>query len=51
MASTAVSIWPKAVITNRSLAARGTSTRGGRYVTGLYSVTSHEYFGRVTGAI
>jgi formate C-acetyltransferase len=27
------------------------STRGGRYTTGLYSVTAHEYFGRVTGAL
>lgn len=27
------------------------NTRGGRYVTGLYSVTSHQYFGQVTGAM
>ena len=27
------------------------STRGGQYTTGLYSVTAHEYFGRVTGAL
>jgi formate C-acetyltransferase len=28
-----------------------TNTRGGKYVAGLYSVTSHEYFGRVTSAL
>ncbi|MFQ5632281.1 MAG: pyruvate formate lyase family protein, partial [bacterium] len=27
------------------------NTRGGRYVTGLYSVTAHQYFGHVTGAL
>ena len=27
------------------------NTRGGRYTTGLYSVTSHQYFGEVTGAL
>lgn len=27
------------------------STRGGRYVTGLYSVTAHQYFGKITGAL
>ncbi|RJP75959.1 MAG: formate acetyltransferase [Desulfobacteraceae bacterium] len=27
------------------------NTRGGRYVPGLYSVTIHEYYGRVTGAL
>ncbi len=27
------------------------NTRGGRYVTGLYSVTAHEYFGRITGCL
>ncbi|MBA4366104.1 MAG: formate acetyltransferase, partial [Desulfobacterium sp.] len=27
------------------------NTRGGRYVTGLYSVTLHEYYGRITGAL
>eukprot|EP00362_Geleiidae_sp_MMETSP1317_P001339 CAMPEP_0201282888 /NCGR_PEP_ID=MMETSP1317-20130820/6960_1 /ASSEMBLY_ACC=CAM_ASM_000770 /TAXON_ID=187299 /ORGANISM="Undescribed Undescribed, Strain Undescribed" /LENGTH=473 /DNA_ID=CAMNT_0047597137 /DNA_START=1941 /DNA_END=3362 /DNA_ORIENTATION=+ len=26
------------------------STRGGRYVAGIYSVTSHEFFGTITGA-
>ena len=26
-------------------------TRGGRYTTGLYSVTAHQYFGEVTGAL
>jgi pyruvate formate-lyase/glycerol dehydratase family glycyl radical enzyme len=34
-----------------ALAAHGNNTRGGRYVAGLYSVTAHEYFGRVTGAL
>jgi formate C-acetyltransferase len=29
----------------------GKNTRGGRYVMGLYSVTAHEYFGRITGAL
>jgi formate C-acetyltransferase len=29
----------------------GPNTRGGPYVAGLYSVTAHEYFGRVTGAL
>ncbi len=28
-----------------------TNTRGGNYVTGLYSVTAHHYFGQVTGAL
>lgn len=27
------------------------STRGGRYVMGIYSDTIHEYFGRITGAL
>jgi formate C-acetyltransferase len=27
------------------------NSRGGRYVPGLYSVTSHQYFGEVTGAL
>ncbi len=27
------------------------NTRGGHYVTGLYSVTLHEYYGRITGAL
>ncbi len=31
--------------------ALGTSTRGGRYVAALYSVTTHELFGRTTGAL
>lgn len=35
----------------RALRESGMSTRGGRYVPGLYSVTAHEYFGRVTGAL
>jgi pyruvate-formate lyase len=28
-----------------------TNARGGRYVTGLYSVTAHQYFGKITGAL
>jgi formate C-acetyltransferase len=35
----------------RSLASLGENTRGGDYVMGLYSVTAHEYFGRVVGAL
>lgn len=35
---------------NRALGGR-TNARGGRYVTGLYSVTAHEYFGKITGAL
>ncbi|MCA9523544.1 MAG: hypothetical protein KC609_21360 [Myxococcales bacterium] len=31
--------------------ARHRNTRGGPYTTGLYSVTSHQYFGEVTGAL
>ncbi len=27
------------------------NTRGGRYVAGLYSVTAHDYFGKITGAL
>lgn len=27
------------------------NTRGGRYVAGLYSVTAHQYFGEITGAM
>ncbi|MFQ5865271.1 MAG: pyruvate formate lyase family protein [bacterium] len=27
------------------------NTRGGSYVTGLYSVTAHQYFGQVTGSL
>jgi formate C-acetyltransferase len=27
------------------------NTRGGKYTTGLYSVTAHQYFGEVTGAL
>jgi pyruvate formate-lyase/glycerol dehydratase family glycyl radical enzyme len=34
----------------RALKEAGLNTRGGSYVPGLYSVTAHEYFGRVTGA-
>jgi formate C-acetyltransferase len=34
-----------------TLEASGLNTRGGPYVTGLYSVTAHEFYGRVTGAM
>lgn len=34
-----------------TLSAFGNNTRGGPYTTGLYSVTAHNYFGRVTGAL
>ncbi len=33
------------------LSTHGKNTRGGDYVMGLYSVTAHEYFGRITGAL
>lgn len=33
------------------LLGRHRTTRGGRYSTGLYSMTTHEYFGSVTGAL
>ncbi|NOY69117.1 MAG: formate acetyltransferase [Deltaproteobacteria bacterium] len=33
------------------LQSHGQNTRGGQYTVGLYSVTSHEYFGRITGAL
>ena len=35
----------------RCVEALGVSTRGGRYVVGLYSTTAHEYFGQLTGAL
>jgi pyruvate formate-lyase/glycerol dehydratase family glycyl radical enzyme len=35
----------------RTLASLGKNTRGGDYVTGLYSVTAHRSFGRRTGAL
>lgn len=35
----------------KTLSALGPNTRGGAYTTGLYSVTAHEYFGRITGAL
>ena len=45
--------WTKYVIKTfaRTLASLGNNTRGGAYVEGLYSVTAHEYFGRITGAL
>jgi formate C-acetyltransferase len=35
----------------RTLASMGKNTRGGDYVTGLYSVTAHRSFGKRTGAM
>ncbi len=34
-----------------TLSSLGPNTRGGKYVMGLYSVTAHEYFGRINGAL
>ncbi|MFZ5572357.1 MAG: pyruvate formate lyase family protein [Thermodesulfobacteriota bacterium] len=35
----------------KTLSKLGDNTRGGAYTTGLYSVTAHEFFGRITGAL
>ncbi len=35
----------------KTLRELGDTTRGGAYTTGLYSVTAHEFFGRITGAL
>ncbi|MDI6725614.1 MAG: pyruvate formate lyase family protein [Smithellaceae bacterium] len=44
--------WTRYVITAFDNALDGyRSARGGRYVTGLYSVTAHQYFGKITGAL
>ena len=45
--------WTKFAIDTFSSQIRsfGKNTRGGDYTTGLYSVTAHEYFGRITGAL
>jgi formate C-acetyltransferase len=45
--------WTKFVIEtfSRLLNSFDKNTRGGKYVMGLYSVTAHEYFGRITGAL
>ncbi|MHB9097899.1 MAG: pyruvate formate lyase family protein, partial [Syntrophales bacterium] len=44
--------WTRYVIAAFDNALSGyTNTRGGRYVTGLYSVTAHQYFGKITGAL
>jgi formate C-acetyltransferase len=44
--------WTRYVIAAFDSALGGyTSARGGRYVTGLYSVTAHQYFGKITGAL
>lgn len=39
------------VQTFSALLAGRKNTRGGTYTTGLYSVTAHQYFGQVTGAL
>ncbi|TAL32954.1 MAG: formate acetyltransferase [Spirochaetes bacterium] len=45
--------WTRRVTERFAAALRsfGMNTRGGAYVMGLYSVTAHEYFGRITGAL
>jgi formate C-acetyltransferase len=44
--------WTRYVIDAFDSALSGyASTRGGRYATGLYSVTAHQYFGKITGAL
>jgi formate C-acetyltransferase len=44
--------WTRYVIAAFDRALSGyTNVRGGRYVTGLYSVTAHQYFGKITGAL
>jgi len=44
--------WTRYVIAAFDSALGGyTNARGGRYVTGLYSVTAHQYFGKITGAL
>jgi pyruvate formate-lyase/glycerol dehydratase family glycyl radical enzyme len=44
--------WTRYVIVVFDRALAGYSNiRGGRYVTGLYSVTAHQYFGKITGAL
>jgi formate C-acetyltransferase len=35
----------------RNILDKNINTRGGKYATGLYSVTAHKYFGKVTGAL
>ncbi len=48
----AADFWTQFVVEEfvRILEGHGSNTRGGRYVAGLYSTTTHEHFGRVTGA-
>jgi pyruvate formate-lyase/glycerol dehydratase family glycyl radical enzyme len=44
--------WTRYVITAfDSALSNYMNTRGGRYVTGIYSVTAHQYFGKITGAL
>jgi formate C-acetyltransferase len=44
--------WTRYVVDRFSrLLTRFQSTRGGVYITGLYSVTAHQYFGELTGAL
>lgn len=49
----AVDRWTAYVVAafDRLLRQQGKNTRGGSYVPGLYSVTAHTYFGRITGAL
>jgi pyruvate formate-lyase/glycerol dehydratase family glycyl radical enzyme len=48
----AVDRWTRYVVTAfRTELERYENTRGGRYTTGLYSVTAHQFFGSITGAL
>lgn len=51
--SEAADRWVRYVIETfaSQLSSFGLNTRGGRYVMGLYSVTAHEFFGRINGAL
>lgn len=49
---TAVDQWTRYVVdTFAHVLGAQENSRGGRYTTGLYSVTSHQFFGQVTGAL
>ncbi len=48
----AVDGWTRYVVERfNHILARFRNTRGGAYTTGLYSVTAHQYFGELTGAL
>jgi len=48
----AVDIWTVYVVDEFiHLVSEFTNTRGGQYTVGLYSVTTHNYFGKITGAL